>query len=401
MEKEISGQWGIFMENFSDRKIILTLVHYYEPGYKAGGPITTIKNSIDYLNDRFIFKVVTSDRDLGDTQPYPLPLNQWISGIPDIIYLSRDRGQKLFRILRETDYDTLYLNSFFSFSYSILPLLWLKLRGGSLGKQIIVAPRGEFSKGALSLKPFKKKLFISLSKLFKIYRNVLWQASSEDEKLDIARIHGINARIIIAPDLTSRSNWNSYIREKIEGKLKIVFLSRISRMKNLDFALDTLRHIQGDVVFHIYGPIEDAQYWEVCKKVIEELPANITVAYKGAVSHDEVRMTLGQYDLFYLPTLGENFGHAIFEALQSGCPVLLSDRTPWNGISANGGGVVIPLEESAAFTQCIQSFIDMKSEEYEIFGRNALEFSHNYMKDSSVIQANLSLFEDNGSERGS
>jgi len=50
--------------------IILTFVGYYLPGYKAGGPIRTVANMVERLGNDFQFKIVTADRDLGDTDNY-------------------------------------------------------------------------------------------------------------------------------------------------------------------------------------------------------------------------------------------------------------------------------------------------------------------------------------------
>ena len=52
-------------------KKILILIAWYLPGYKAGGPIQTIKNLTDHLGDEYEFYILTGDRDLGDKVPYP------------------------------------------------------------------------------------------------------------------------------------------------------------------------------------------------------------------------------------------------------------------------------------------------------------------------------------------
>ena len=52
-------------------------------------------------------------------------------------------------------------------------------------KKIIIAPRGEFSKGALSLKSIKKTMYLNLIKLCKIFDNVKWHASSLYEQEEI------------------------------------------------------------------------------------------------------------------------------------------------------------------------------------------------------------------------
>ena len=56
---------------------------------------------------------------------------------------------------------------------------------------------------------------------------------------------------------------------------------------------------------------------------------NIRVEFKGPIPYTQVFGTLQQYHLFVLPTLGENYGHVIYEALSAGEPVPISDQTPW------------------------------------------------------------------------
>jgi glycosyltransferase involved in cell wall biosynthesis len=124
-----------------------------------------------------------------------------------------------------------------------------------------------------------------------------------------------------------------------------VFISRISPKKNLLFALRMLQSVLGDISFDIYGPIEDARYWNRCEKAIGTLPPNVRVKYMGMVEHEKVGEVFAEHDLFLFPTLGENYGHVICEALSAGCPVLISDQTPWRHLQEEGAGWDIPLAE--------------------------------------------------------
>jgi len=54
------------------KKIVLIFVGAYTPGYKAGGPIQSIQNLVECLNNDFEFKIITSDRDIGDSKAYLL-----------------------------------------------------------------------------------------------------------------------------------------------------------------------------------------------------------------------------------------------------------------------------------------------------------------------------------------
>src|SRR4029077_18366186 len=117
-----------------------------------------------------------------------------------------------------------------------------------------------------------------------------------------------------------------------------VFLSRITRKKNLHIALELLQQVDGSVTFDIYGPVIDPAYWRECVAVIERMPPNVAVTYRGAIAHDDVASALSGYHFFLLPTASENFGHAIVEALAAGCPLVTSDQTPWTALRQRGIG---------------------------------------------------------------
>ncbi len=137
------------------------------------------------------------------------------------------------------------------------------------------------------------------------------------------------------------------------GDLRIAFLSRITPMKNLLGAVEILSEVEAPITFDVYGPVEDVRYWEACRRSLAALPKNVRAAYHGPVPHGEVGGVLSRYDLFLLPTLGESFGHAIADALGAGCPPLISDRTPWRELEAEGVGWALPLSDIAAFRRVI------------------------------------------------
>jgi|TARA_Y100000296_G_C5178472_1_gene261647 hypothetical protein len=97
---------------------VLTLTGQYLPGYKGGGPIKTIKNLFDQAGDEITFKLITSDRDLGDTAPYTSVIcGAWNQvGNASVFYAQAGKTgyAQITRQLRTKDYDIVYLNSFFS-----------------------------------------------------------------------------------------------------------------------------------------------------------------------------------------------------------------------------------------------------------------------------------------------
>jgi len=377
---------------------ILTFLDYYLPSYKAGGPIRTLSNMVNQLGDEFHFKIITRDRDFGDcTSHSEIMINTWHSvGKARVFYLSpKNLYMKVLRhLIYSIDFDIIYLNSFFSPIFTIKPLVLRRL-GLIPNVPVIIAPRGEFSSGALAMKSFKKYIYLAAAKMIGLYRGVVWQASSKYEEKDIRRWFGDCAKVIIAPNIPSSVTGlrvTLSIRRKIAGNLKIVFLSRISRKKNLCSALGMLANLKGKVQFDIYGPLEDLNYWTECNRIINFLPNNIKVQYMGAINHNRVSTIIEKYDLFFLPTLGENFGHVILEALVAGCPVLISDQTPWRNLEEEGIGWDLPLNCTEKFQEVLQKCIDMNEQEYRILSERAHKFGLKIVEDKTALNLNRELF---------
>ena len=377
---------------------IFTFAGFYLPGYKAGGPIRTFANMVDRLGNEFEFKIITADRDFGDTKPYPgIKIDGWNRvGKADVFYMSPNRRslRDFRRLLYSIEYNILYLNSFFSPHFTIKPLLLRRLRLIP-DRPLVIAPRGEFSSGALGLKSLKKRVYITAAKAFGLYKRAVWQASSEHEEADIRLWLGSDVRVIIAPNLPpliNAADGSVVVKEKTSGCIKIIFLSRISRMKNLDGALEMLKGLKGRVGFNIYGPMEDKSYWAECQKIISRLPENIKVRYCGSIKHDHVNAVMMKHDIFFLPTLGENFGHVILEALCAGCPVLISDRTPWRDLKEKGIGWDLPLSKPEMFQEVLQRCVDMNDEEYVDWPERAQQYGLGVTKDDGVVAQNRKLW---------
>lgn len=338
--------------------MLLFLPHYL-PGYKIGGPLQSIVNLVDALGDEFRFRIITSDRDFGDTAPYGnVPIRRWTAvGKAEVIYLAPEdlSLRSLARLMRETTHEAVYLNSFFHPRFTTLPLLAMRL-GLAPRRPTILAPRGEFSEGALSIKSGKKRAFIAVGSALGLYRKVKWQASTAYERADVLRVFP-GGEVWTAKNLPRRETASSsrQVRVRAPGApLRAVFLSRISPKKNLLYALKVLREVRVPVRFTIYGPREDVIYWRQCEATIATLPRHVEVVVAEGVHPTKVVQTLAAHDLFFFPTRGENYGHVIVEALSAGLRLLLSDQTPWRGLAAAGVGHDLPLDDPKAFARAIE-----------------------------------------------
>ena len=355
---------------------VICFLSYYLPGFKNGGPVRSVLNMCQRLNQDYDFRVLTRDRDRGDSLPYErcTPLRWYSVGGGRVLYLPKPywSPKMLRKAVLETEPDLLYFHSFFDPALTIVPLILRRLGLISKAVPVLIAPRGEFSPGALNLKRRKKKAFIRAAKVAGLYKDVIWHATGTDERDYIRMWWGDGARIEIAPNLPPKTDFNNQMHlPKQVGAVHIAFFSRIARNKNLHGALAVLARVSVQVRFDIYGPKEDIEYWAECERLIAQLPTNVVATYKGALVPENVMPTLVKHDLFFLPTLGENFGHVILEALIAGCPVLLSDQTPWRDLSSKKIGFDIPLDQPDRFKEVIEQFAAMGDEEHRAWSESA------------------------------
>ncbi len=376
-------------------KTVLIFCDYYLPGFCGGGTVRSIENIVEAMGDEYKFKIITRNHDLGGGRYSQVDEENWEQiGKAEVRYLPDNWGSivKIREIMNETKYDLLYLNSFFSMMYTVIPLLLRKM-GIKSTVPVVLAPRGEFSVGALSIKCLKKRLFIKFANLFEVYKKVLWQASSEFEKQDIQQSMEEAEKIYVASDLP-RFNKNIFDEPPVKeaGSLKVVFLARIAKVKNLKYALALLNRLNGKVEFSIYGPIEDLSYWEECLTLITSLPSNITVIYKGSVESDTVYRILAEHHLLLFPTLGENFGHVILEALQVGLPVIVSEHTPWKGIETMCAGRELSLANPQQFADALNDFVEMTDLQYRQYSASAKRLSEQFVQNEELLEQYRDMF---------
>jgi len=119
-------------------------------------------------------------------------------------------------------------------------------------------------------------------------------------------------------------------------------------------------------------------------------PKNIR--YMGAVSPSDVQAVLSSYHVFVLPTKGENFGHAIYEALSVGTPALITKFTPWGNLEANDAGITVSTERENDWKDVIQRFVDLGQNEFVKLSRGAHSVALNYFNNSNFKSAYRDLF---------
>lgn len=377
-----------------EKQKVLIFIDWFSPGYKAGGPTTSNVNIVEHLKGTFDFYVITSDTDYNETTPYPdITPNMWVNkgdGL-NVYYFSNEKLSfcSLKKVVGSVKCNVWYINGIYSKYFSIFPLLLAKQLKPH---KVIVSARGMLSPHALSIKSFPKKIYLRLANLLGLYHHVIFHATNGDEATYIKQVIGKNTRAVPIENLPREASLEFFATPKENEKVKLVSFARISPEKNTLYAIQCLKSCKTQVEYHIYGQINSTSYWDECKKCITELPKNIEVEYKGTVSPVEMSQIYQNYHFMYLPTTGENFGHAILESLMNSTPVIISDRTPWKNLKEKNIGWDLSLDNTGNFSSVIDTCSLLTFSEYKDMAYKAYEYAQEKCNNSQVKQQYISLF---------
>lgn len=366
---------------------------WFPPAYRAGGPIRSAFNLCALLSEHHDIWVVTGSHDLGVEKALEVEKDRWNTiqvndASIQVRYCSEgtlDRGLWS-QLLDEINPDVLHLNSMFSKDYTLIPL---RIARSRKPLRVVLAPRGMLGEAALSIKPLKKKIFLSVARMTGLFCDVKWHASTAKEASEICN-HFVSADVFIAQNLPAAIPPENPKRPT--DHWKIVVIGRIHRVKNLGFGIEALLKASANrpVELDFIGPLEDQDY----QKELADLAGSqndVKIRFLGGIPPTELSKYLHAAHFLMSSTTQENFGHSIVEAWAHGCPVLISDRTPWLQLQDKGVGRDWPLDADA-WQVGLSKVLVMKAFEWEEMSAQSREFFRNHVRNGDAEKANLELF---------
>ncbi|MBS0274818.1 MAG: glycosyltransferase family 4 protein [Proteobacteria bacterium] len=376
---------------------ILLFSNWFAPGYKGGGSQSAAVNLVQALKSEFEFRVVTRDRDVAETLPYEGTSSGDWNEVDDVSirYLAPTEltYSTIKNIIYHTPHSLVHINSVVSLPFACYPARAQHTLTASTAP-LLISPHGELSPKALAQKRVRKLVYLKSAKALGIFRNATWHAANGEEEKDITRAWGDGAHVRIAPPLPNQlvpSDNDVFRGTKLKGTLRAIFFARVDRMKNLDLAIDFVASVP-NVTLDICGPIGQADYWAFCESKIRKSTRPSAFRYIGGVPPDKVTTTLSQYDVLLLPSQNESFGYAILEALGAGCPVLISNRTPWCDLERHGIGFAIPLDRPDIFLARLETMRDLGASDHGMMRERARLYAQQYVDTSIAKQAMQAIY---------
>jgi hypothetical protein len=363
------------------KKQIFIFNEYYEPAFKAGGPIKSLKLLNERLIKRYAVKIFTSSYDIDKTKiTSPNDKKNNVKRFRSSLELMNFMiGNFIFKKLNTN----LYFNSFFNLRYTILPLIFFKFFVKKT--KIILAPRGELFESEIKKKKIKKILYILFFKIF-LKKETIFHVTSLEEKSTIKKIFPHN-KIEFLPNLINNQiKINDFKICPFNKRAKFIYFSRISIKKNLLETIKILDKSKLPIDLDIYGPIEDLEYWHKVKctfQNIKNFNNKLKINYRGSIRYKKYKI-LNRYNFFILLSDSENFGHVIFEAIQSKCVPIITKNSSWTQLKTLGCGLLLKKNDRFAPKKIKNFIFKVKKKPKVVENKLKQVIKNNYFKQYKI-----------------
>jgi glycosyltransferase involved in cell wall biosynthesis len=205
---------------------------------------------------------------------------------------------------------------------------------------LVISPHGMLEPWAMAYRRGRKTVAWSLyqRRILRQARGLCATARSEAGPIR-ARLPGTPVAVIpngvaCPPQVPDRSH-----RDTASART-LFYMSRIHPKKNLVTLIEAWSQLTArfpDWSLRIAGPDELGHSAELQHK-IAAMRLQHSVRIEAAIPEAAKAAAFAEADLFVLPTLSENFGIVVAEALAEGVPAIVSNGAPWESLVTEGCG---------------------------------------------------------------
>jgi glycosyltransferase involved in cell wall biosynthesis len=214
---------------------------------------------------------------------------------------------------------------------------WAARRSAAI---LVCSPRGTLSPVALVRSAYRKRIFWLLAQRGAVADAALLHATSEQEYRDI-RAFGLRQPVVVIPNGVDVPE--TLARRRRGGRRRLLYLGRLHPIKGLETLLQAWAQVApefDDWELRLVGPGEEAYVARLTRLAADlRLPR---VAFAGPSYGAEKTREYQSAELYVLPSLSENFGMSVAEALAHGLPVITTHGAPWSGVEARDCGWWVP-----------------------------------------------------------
>jgi glycosyltransferase involved in cell wall biosynthesis len=373
----------------------------------SGGPARSVPLACSALSAHAEIEIST----LQSADQVTVPINVPVHAFPGTFCpLPLAASSALRAYLFSADYDILHAHGLWQF-----PTHYAVAACRRRNKPLVITPRGMLEPGALQFSRWKKHVSGWLWQNRDLHRATCIHVTSQMEA-DNCRRYGLTNPVALVPNGIDVSEYplKSADPSGRSQKRKLLFLSRIHPKKGLVYLLEAWAQLPR---FHeewqlVIAGNDDGGHEVELKRLASRLgldwseepstrpagsdlereaSAPSVLHFAGPLFGERKAEAYHDADLFVLPTLSENFGMVVPEALACGIPVITTRGAPWRELRETDSGWWIDVG-TAPLKRCLEEALVRPSEELLQMGCRGRQLVLARYSIASVAQEMMSVY---------
>lgn len=199
----------------------------------------------------------------------------------------------------------------------------------------VINPRGDTEIARIDYNKFKK---LKKNIAWKLYaKNIVDHAAciiaTSEQERDSIRLLGSKVPVAVIPNDIDLDIFPKEVVHHYGKKKVVLFLSRINPIKGTEYLIDAWaqlpEQLRIDWELHIAGNSDPKKYIHTLKTKVTDMKLQDSIKFVGPITGEAKMRKYQDSNLFILPTLNENFGNVVAEAMMCECPVITTNNAPW------------------------------------------------------------------------
>ena len=274
--------------------------------------------------------------------------------------------------------------------------IWLPANHSAIGVArerkipLVVSPRGMLEPWALSYRAWKKKIAWTLYEKRDLASVRAFCATSTEEAMSIRKC-GCQQPIAVVPN-------GVFLPEPTVRPLRslgprfALFLSRIHPTKGLLLLVEAWKRARPSGWHVIVAGPDESGHRKSVEEAVSAANLGDVFEFVGPIKDEAKGLLFQKADVFVLPTMSENFGLVVAEALAYGVPVVTTTRAPWRGLVEHSCGWRVR-PEVAELARTIRDATALSDRERETMGARGRIWMEREFSWPSVGKRMLSVYE--------
>lgn len=262
----------------------------------------------------------------------------------------------------------------------------------------IINPRGDTEVARINynrLKKAKKYLVWKLYAKCMVDNAACIIATSEQER-DSIRTLGSKVPVAIIPNGIELDAFPKEVVHNHSEKKVLLFLSRVNPIKGIEYLIDAWAQLPEQLrsawELHIAGNSDPKDYIHTLKEKVASMNLQDSINFVGSITGEAKMRKYQDSNLFILPTLNENFGNVVAEAMMCECPVITTTNAPWSCLNEERCGWWIDLSVQN-LVNTLKESMSLTDEERHKLGKKCRQTIINRYSAESISKQTYKLYE--------